>query len=732
MGLGLLGVAVGSSAMGLGRARGNVVLGQPLSLAVEIRVDQPEDATAQCFRAEVFHGDTRLDPSRVRLLVQAPAAGSQDAVLRIRTSSAIDEPVVGVVLNALCGQGGARRYDFLPDFPADLRTTEPVNVAAAPAPAAALGSMAEEPVRSALPAPAPAPPPTPAPRPAAKAQPPRSASTPTARAPATSRTQPAPRSAKAAPRPAAPKAAPAAAASGAAAAGAARLTLDAPQGRNDGLQPSEALVSGPIDDAAQREAVAAIWRALRTTPEEIVRDRQRLLALEAQQGQRAAQPGTAERELRERLERAERRLDEAESGRVDILLVYGLLALLALVAALAAYFWHRARQAALGAAAWSAGSEQPAGGGAAQPGPADMPSQPRSAAAARVSPADAFLGSEPDSAVGAMQGVDTDAVAAVVFAHDKPAPVDASRPVRPDEFFDVQQHADFFVSLGQYEQAIEVLKQHLDERQDMSPLAFLELFGIYHQLGRKDDFAALRNRFQQRFNARIPSFAAFTDEGLGLEDYPATMLAIETAWGHVRVLDTIEANLSRHPEDTGQPLDLAAYRDLLMLYGVAQDVFVPAGGTRPASSLAPFAASAPASAAMPAPASASSAVPEAFRTAGAGAAGLGAAGLDDLTLDLDTDAPMAPVLRPQHDMTSLELDIDLSTSPAPVAEPPVLSLAEVDIDLPLLDEPLALDLPAPAPAPARPPGKPIPDSGLIDFDLFDPNTEARIAPKSTR
>lgn len=739
MGLGLLGVAVGSSAMGLGRARGNVVLGQPLSLAVEIRVDQPEDATAQCFRAEVFHGDTRLDPSRVRLLVQAPAAGSQDAVLRIRTSSAIDEPVVGVVLNALCGQGGARRYDFLPDFPADLRTTEPVNVAAAPAavPAPSVGSMAEEPVRSAVPAPASAPPPTPAPRPAAKAQPPRSASTPAVRAPATARTQPAPRPAKAAPRPAAPKAAPAAAAaaSGAAAAGAARLTLDAPQGRSDGLQPSETLVSGPIDDAAQREAVAAIWRALRTTPEEIVRDRQRLLALEAQQGQRASQTSTAERELRERLERAERRLDEAESGRVDILLVYGLLALLALVAALAAYFWHRARQAALAAGAWSAGPDQPAGSGAAQSGPADMSVQPRSAvAAAKVSPADAFLGSEPDSAVGAVRGVDTDAVAAVVFAHDKPAPVDASRPVRPDEFFDVQQHADFFVSLGQYEQAIEVLKQHLDERQDMSPLAFLELFGIYHQLGRKDDFAALRNRFQQRFNARIPSFAAFTDEGLGLEDYPATMLAIETAWGHVRVLDTIEANLSRHPEDTGQPLDLAAYRDLLMLYGVAQDVFVPAGGTRPASSLAPFAASAPVSAAVPAPASASSAVPEAFRTADAGAAGLGAAGLDDLTLDLDTDAPMAPVLRQQHDMPSFELDIDLSTSPAPVAEPPVLSLAEVDIDLPLLDEPLALDLPAPAPAPAptRPPGKPIPDSGLIDFDLFDPNTEARIAPKSTR
>ncbi|MGC3986952.1 MAG: hypothetical protein QM777_20670 [Pseudorhodoferax sp.] len=121
MGLGLLGVAVGSSALSLGRARGNVVLGQPLSLAVEVRVDQPEDATAQCFRVEVFHGDTLVESSRVRLVVQAPAAGAQEAVLRIRSNAIIDEPVVGLVLHALCGQGGTRRYDFLPEFPAELK-----------------------------------------------------------------------------------------------------------------------------------------------------------------------------------------------------------------------------------------------------------------------------------------------------------------------------------------------------------------------------------------------------------------------------------------------------------------------------------------------------------------------------------------------------------------------------------------------------------------------------------
>ncbi len=744
MGLGLLGVAVGSSALSLGRARGNVVLGQPLSLAVEVRVDQPEDANAQCFRVEVFHGDTLLEASRVRLVVQTPAVGSQDAVLRIRSNAVIDEPVVGVVLHALCGQGGVRRYDFLPDFPAELKTAAgPVDLSSTPSPAPALppppavaaAEPALEPVRP--PAAAPAPRPAPAAEPAPRPQPRRAVAPPApAKAPVVARApaQPAaPRPAKA-PRPAAPKAAaPATAAASAPEAGASRLTLDAPQGRNDGLQPSPALNSGPIDDAAQREAVAAIWRALRTTPEEIVRDKQRLEVLEAQQAQQskaAAQPSEAERELRMRLERAERRLDEAESGRVDILLVYGLLGLLALVIALAAYFWSRARNAALAAAHWS--GDRPSMPASVEPVKEDAPFTFRPAAAAKASLAEEFLDSEPASALAAARpsGVDTDAVAAAVFVHDKTLPVDASHPVRPDEFFDVQQHADFFVSLGQYEQAIEVLKQHLDEHQDMSPLAFLELFGIYHQLGRKDDFNALRARFQQRFNARIPNFAAFADEGLGLEDYPATMLSIETAWGHVRVLDTIEANLLRHPEDTGRPLDLAAYRDLLVLYGVAQDVFVAAGSTRPAAGPDAMVAAPPPVPMFSGPvASARDPVPPLpVIPAMAAGAGMAAAVAAEPGLDLVPDSAHAG-LPSIDDALGLELDIDLSTTPAQVAAQPALSLVEVDIDLPLLDdEPLDAP-PAPPPVAAS---KPEIDSGLIDFDLFDPNTEARIAPKSTR
>lgn len=515
------------------------------------------------------------------------------------------------------------------------------------------------------------------------------------------------------------------------------------------MQPSPELKSQLIDDAAQREAVAAIWRALRTTPEEIVRDKQRLEALEMQQAaqrKQAAAPSAAERELRMRLERAEQRLDEAERGRVDILLVYGLLALLALVVALAAYFWHRARQAALAAAYWSSGEPPaPAAAVLSAPGAPDLPGAPattvpRAAVAPRASLAEEFLDSEPASAMGIGQpsDVNTGAMAAAVFAHDRATPVDASRPVRPDEFVDVQQHADFFVSLGQYEQAIEVLQQHLLEHEDMSPLAFLELFGIYHQLGRKDDFNALRTRFQRRFNAHVPNFAAFADEGLNLEDYPATLLSIETVWGNVRVLDTIEANLLRDPQDTGRPLDLAAYRDLLMLYGVAQDVFLPAGATRSPSGFGVVAPSGfGAELSLDSAAGMRAATPGAVAATAVATAAVAPAPRDaplDLMLDLVPDSGQVP-LPPLADADGLELDIDLSSTNAEM--PQTRGLALVDIDLPLLDdEPPAGAAPSLAPEPAASTAaaaaKPEIDSGLIDFDLFDPNTEARIAPKSTR
>jgi pilus assembly protein FimV len=761
VGVTLLSAAFGSSALSLGRARGAVVLGQPLSLAVEVRVDSLDEATAQCFRAEVIHGDSAVDAARVRLIVQPPAVDAQDAVIRIRSSAIVDEPVVGVVLHALCGQRGMRRYDFLPEYPAELVAAQVPMVIAGSASAVAPSTspQASPAAASSVPPPAATALPTPA-----AIGPMARAATP-ARAPV--RRTVTPRPVAAVPGPASIKPErtvsprlvekPVASTSNRP-----RLQLDAP------LRSSPALPGPPTENLAERAEAGATWRALNAGPNDML-DNQRLQALEEQAKGVKLQAEKAERDLRERLERAERRLDEAANNRVDIALLYGLLALLLLTTAAAAYFWRRARRAALESVSW-VGS--PGGMNDGLTGATTLaPTAPVFGAGHKDPSTPAALAPNKRAtvtghgAVAAVVGTRSMAGEAVVTSAAAPVKVQ-SRTVDPEEFFDVQQHADFFMSLGQYDQAIEVLKKHIDEHAEMSPLAFLELFKIYHTLGRQGEFNALRDEFQRVFNGRIPNFAAFTDEGLGLEDYPATLLSIESTWGSPRVLDTIEANVFRHPEDTGRPLDLAAFRDLLLLHTVASSLQRPGAGaavgadvvgrsswsggleedaafsprrlTRPdfTASLTPNLSSAastlaPASFTTPAEMVASVA-PVAQEDSGPAA--LSSPNYDHgLMLDLDLSAPLdAPVTAPSRvdpqelpdipPLPKLDLDLDLGFD---------LDLEPGDGDGGPDTEPMPHGESA-QPATSTPEPGPVLDSGLIDFDLFDPSTEARIAPKVKR
>ncbi len=767
----MLGAAVGSSALSLGRARGSVVLGQSLDVGIDVRVDAAENAIAQCFRAEVLHGDVAVDPGRVRVLVQALSTSPVDVVVRVRSSATVDEPVVAVVLHSQCGQQGARRYDFLADFPAEMTVAQ--IPAAAQVPDAA--AVAPSPIPAASPAPAVA---------TAPAAAPAAASVRPAPAAPAARTSPVPPAVRAAPRrppkravqapagraaAATPAArAPSTRAAGSAGAGRARLTLDAPPVSAAGaLRGSRALASAPTDNLPQRAEAAAAWRMLNTPPEDVLRDGQRLMALEQrelQEKQAREAREKSERELRARLERAERRLDEAESSRIDIAIVYGLIALLLLALATAAYFWNRARRSALEAAHW-ARAPDPAAPPTAAPQPEAVSSRPalRSSMTADL---ESVAGALPSAAApraagaGLAAGIATVPVATAVAAAKKPADASAQRDLNPEEFFDVQQHADFFVSLGQYDQAVDVLRKHIAEYGASSPLAFLELFKLYHTLSRQSDYNALREEFQSLFNARVPNFAAFTDEGLSLEDYPAALLSIETAWGHPRVLDTIEANLVRVPGDTGKPFDMAAFSDLLMLYAVAkialnsngEPVAQPTGFGRSGlgalagdSTLLPKRAAHPDFSASLTPSDPRQAVLAAAAPAmGAALSASPAAGAG--AMDLELDSVPAPLSSFDHDPG---LDLDLSSSQLLGAEPgdsvldphpTVPTMSEVDIDLPLLeggDAPTPMqDLVAPSgPSANRPDAannKPALDSGMIDFDLFDPNTEAQIAPKSIR
>jgi hypothetical protein len=156
----------------------------------------------------------------------------------------------------------------------------------------------------------------------------------------------------------------------------------------------------------------------------------------------------------------------------------------------------------------------------------------------------------------------------------------AAARLKAEELVDVQQQADFFLSIGQTDAAIEVLEAHLLQAGDSSPLAWLDLLEIYHGLDRRQGYERVRRAFRRHFKVQVPDFGQYRQAGAGgLDNYPQVLAAIAGAWGSPRALEVIEGSLLRRPDqpDTGEALDLEAYRELVLLYNIARE----GGGVQP-------------------------------------------------------------------------------------------------------------------------------------------------------
>lgn len=145
---------------------------------------------------------------------------------------------------------------------------------------------------------------------------------------------------------------------------------------------------------------------------------------------------------------------------------------------------------------------------------------------------------------------------------------------KAEELFDVQQQADFFLALGQEEQAIEILETYISEKPHASALAYLDLFGIYHSLGKEQEFVELREKFNSLFNAEVPEYENYRMDSRGLESYENVVARIQSHWGTPKAVQLIEESVFREPdeEETSQAFDPLAYRELLLLYGIAAEV----------------------------------------------------------------------------------------------------------------------------------------------------------------
>jgi hypothetical protein len=541
-----------AGAIGFGQATPSTVLGRPLDFRVVVRLAPGETLDPACVRAAVTVGDAPVPGPGIGTLV---TTGPDDsAVVRVRTTMRVEEPVVSVQVEAGCTQRVARRYTVFADPPAAVAAVEAATLpeaapAAAPSTAAVpdpARAVAPERVAAAAPAPAPA----------------VQASAPTKTAPRPRK----PRRADPAPAVERPVAR-------------ARLRLDAPAELAPPAPPALSEEGMVLVDQANEAVKAAIAAASAS--------QQRIVALEDSVRQLTA-AAVEQRELVDLLRRRTEQTDAA--GRWTWPLALAAIVL----AALAAWLWsrlrdlERERQRGWLAAARAASPAPPVppppsqvpvlverggrnpsagllGAGLApvhQPTPSEMPDP------APALPPAAGARREPTTRAAPPPMEQTRPLMA---AHNASGTAPESRAVTAEELIDLEQQAEFFVVLGQDDSAIELLVAHLRDSGGASPLPYLKLLDIYRRLGDHEAYERTRDRFNQRFNAHAPSWDASGGDGRGREDYPAVIRWIQRVWPKpLDAMAELESLLFRR--DGGELFELAAYRELLLLYALARDL----------------------------------------------------------------------------------------------------------------------------------------------------------------
>lgn len=523
-----------ASALTLGRASGAALIGRPLELVIPVTLDA-SDTQGPCAGADLFYGEERV---RAPIVRWEPGIGTQ-GVLRVTSTAPVDEPMVTLYLRVGCAQSSTRRFVLLAEPPAEVQP--PVT---APAPAANQ-SPSTSPRRATAPAGRRAA----APRVAAADPERERPATPATPAPA--RAAPAPQSSARSTRQRAPRQDTASAQP--------RLKLeplDLSIDQDPTLRLTTELATQVAADPRERQAAAALWQMLQKSPDQVVQEGLRLQAAERELGslrEATRRDAAALAELRGHVERAQ------DGRRTATLLVLGLAAVLAALLAWLGWRWHRVRQlervgqwfdvhgeAVLRSeAATAPGLAVPLAGVAAT-GPA-----------ARVASAPTPMPPATPSAA----------------SEDFQASRGSLRLVSVEELIDVHDKVDFFLSIGEAEQAIGLLESHVHDHVETGALAWMELLELYHSLGRRAEYGRLRGEFRQRFAVQVPDFDHFDQPGASLESYSRALSRIVALWPSRRVLEVIEEAIFRKPGVPGaEPFSLEAYRELVLLYHVASEM----------------------------------------------------------------------------------------------------------------------------------------------------------------
>ncbi len=150
---------------------------------------------------------------------------------------------------------------------------------------------------------------------------------------------------------------------------------------------------------------------------------------------------------------------------------------------------------------------------------------------------------------------------------------DPSTSIEVVEVADTLLQAELLVQLGDPKQAMTLLSNHIRETEKPGPAVWLMLLNLYHATGRKSQYEALAIGFGTLFNAAVPPWPANGDEAArDIEHYPQVMMKLHTIWGTPAARPLIEGLLNDDRGGSRQGFSLTAYRDLLFLAEILDEV----------------------------------------------------------------------------------------------------------------------------------------------------------------
>ena len=163
-------------------------------------------------------------------------------------------------------------------------------------------------------------------------------------------------------------------------------------------------------------------------------------------------------------------------------------------------------------------------------------------------------------------------VTEVVSGTRTPAePLSSASPVTADALIDLEQQAEFFIALGQEDTAVDLLDGFSRGAGGACPLPYLMLLAIHRRRGDSVAHAAVRERYEKRFNRASPAWEGQPAAATSIADHAEEMRRIESVWSDPPAAMRLVESLLVHGGTPAEAFDLHCLGELQFLYLLARD-----------------------------------------------------------------------------------------------------------------------------------------------------------------